>query len=131
MKKNNEKGKFKIKYIIFLIALAVVTILLSLSLYFFMRGGRDVGQLVRSETVYVIIALLALLPVLLIVLITAVLVRRKKNAQTEIVISSVNIDAPAAATAQPAEEKIEESDGRFDGLSRIDDQRERDRKSVV
>ena len=114
MKKNHETGKFKIKYLIFLIALAVVTILLSLSLYFFMRGGRDVGQLVRSETVYVIIALLALLPVLLIVLITAVLVRRKKNAQTEIVISSVNIDAPAAATAQPAEEKIEESDGRFD-----------------
>ena len=129
MKKNNEKGKFKIKYIIFLIALAVVTILLSLSLYFFIRGGRDVGQLVRSETVYVIIALLALLPVLLIVLITAVLVRRKKNAQTEIVISSVNIDAPAAATAQPAEEKIEESEGRFDGLSRIDDQRESYKRS--
>lgn len=128
MKKNNEKGKFKIKYIIFLVALAAVTILLSLSLYFFMRGERDVGQLVRSETVYIIIALLALLPVLLIVLITAVLVRRKKNAQTEIVISSVNIDAPAA-TAQPAEEKIEESEGRFDGLSRIDDMRESYKRS--
>jgi hypothetical protein len=61
---------------------------------------------------------------------TPVIVKFMNSVIAELVtMYSVNIDAPAAATAQPAEEKIEESEGRFDGLSRIDDMRESYKRS--
>lgn len=120
--KKREKRTIKKRYIILMITLVAVGALLALALYGYSVYGTENSQLVRSETVYIVVALLILLPILLCALIIAVLARRHSNViETEELTIRPVIEFPAAAADEKADKKEEVvRPCRFDGLSRID-----------
>ena len=126
--KNAENKKIKKRYIFFAAAIVVVAVLLIFALYFYLDSDRGEGaQLIRSETVYAIIILLAVLPVLIGALAIGLFVRSKKSARCE-VVSDIVIEADTpSATVSPAAEEEQPEEGtvsRFDGLTRIDEEKE-------
>ncbi|MGN0818612.1 MAG: hypothetical protein ACI4L9_06550, partial [Candidatus Coproplasma sp.] len=80
MKKNKKKtSKF---YIVYIIAILIVGALLAVALWFNLNSPDGITlPLIKSETIYVIIALAILLPLLLIIFLITALVRRKKSAE--------------------------------------------------
>ena len=126
--KNAENKKIKKRYIFFAAAIVVVAVLLIFALYFYLDSDSGEGaQLIRSETVYAIIILLAVLPVLIGALAIGLFVRSKKSVRCE-VVSDIVIEADTpSATVAPADEEEQPEEGtvsRFDGLTRIDEEKE-------
>ena len=113
-------------YIILIAVIIAAGVLLAVSLCVFISRKGELPNIVRSETLYVILALLLALPVLLVVLITAVLAGRKKGGNEEVSDVVVKIDGISQPEKQEEkEEETQEEVSRFDGLTRIDGQREK------
>ena len=127
MKPQSDKNRKMKKFYIILIAVIIAAgVLLAVSLCVFISRKGELPNIVRSETLYVILALLLALPVLLVVLITAVLAGRKKGGNEEVSDVVVKIDGISQPEKQEEkEEETQEEVSRFDGLTRIDGQREK------
>ena len=125
MKPNQDRPrKFKKLYLVILIIIAAVSVLLAVSLYFvFGKGEGALPNLVRSETLYIIIALLIALPILLVILIITILLGRRKGTSSETVSDVVvKIDGVTTANHEIIPEEVQPEGSRFDGLTRIDEQ---------
>ncbi len=127
MKPQSDKNRKMKKFYIILIAVIIAAgVLLAVSLCVFISRKGELPNIVRSETLYVILALLLALPVLLVVLITAVLAGRKKGVNEEVSDVVVKIDGLSQREENEEKEDEEQEEvSRFDGLTRIDGQREK------
>ena len=111
MKPQSDKNRKMKKFYIILIAVIIAAgVLLAVSLCVFISRKGELPNIVRSETLYVILALLLALPVLLVVLITAVLAGRKKGANEEVSDVVVKIDGISQPEKQEGKEEEEQEE---------------------
>ena len=114
MKKPDGNKKLKKAYAVLLAVLLCAGIMLTVALVCYFKSSSDGGAgLVRSETLYVMVALLVILAALLLVLLIVSLIK-KDNSTVEIEVKQAEI---SAGETVPTPNEI---GTRFDGLTRID-----------
>ena len=122
---NGKHRKIRKLHIFFIILIAVVGILLTVSLcLYFSRPETGDLPLVRSETMYLVIALALLLPFLLFIFFLSILFSRKNKGQEQAVVPVRQVSSERAAEGSGGAEGEKNGKGiRFEGLTAIDAER--------
>ena len=131
----NKNKKTNKKYILLLLIVCAVGLLCAFALVSFIKSGGFKGNLIRSETIYVMLVLLLLLPVLLIILVVAAAKRKQiriggKNSYAVLLDgATVNADGGENGSKKEKEKETEteseetEERKRFYMLSKLDEER--------